>query len=393
MANEMASGPGGPDPLRRTLDTLHLDPNAAADRPYLESMLRRLGYTEAQINAYLGRGPAAASAAPTASTVAEDTGAERQIEVEYTGAGLKEFTLVVGVDQADLPAIQAAEAGTEVFEAGPSMEEVDRLVAEGNAFDDFGGTAVEGGATSESEDDAKNTAPLEEAPAEGEAAAEQPEIPIEKGGEGAIPLPEGVKPGEGGKDFQTGEPLVEFQESRLNEAESTALPDVAAQAEELKAEGWEVADLQTGEFEVATWEVEEQVPEPGAGPFQHKDWTLYARDELRGETPQRIYFFAKGTPEGAEPASLPEGYEVAENPDTGRPFLRRASEGDQWSPGPIDAAHPSADPGQAPTKKRVRILRVRAASREEAIAKLQAEGRNVIASMPIDIEKRFGDES
>lgn len=38
------------DPLRSTLDNLQLDPRSEADRPYLVAMLRRLGYTERQID-------------------------------------------------------------------------------------------------------------------------------------------------------------------------------------------------------------------------------------------------------------------------------------------------------------------------------------------------------
>jgi len=394
MPTEMDPGPGGSDPLRRTLDTLHLDPNAAADRPYLESMLRRLGYSEAEIQAYLGRGKA--EPAPATST-APDQGDERLIEVEYTGPGLKEFKLVVGVDESELPAIQAGEAGTEVFEAGPSMEEVDRLVAEGGLddFDDWGDSTPKEDAVGElgekPAEGAEGTKP-EGAPAEGEA----PVINVEKGSEAGteIKLPEKV--GELPPDFQTGENLVEFQALEFNEPETVVVADPKAEAEALKAEGWEVAN-EGGEFEIATWELDEgeaqgesaEGAEAPAGPFQYKDWTLYSRDEIRGDQPQRIYFFSKGAPDGSEPAALPAGYEVAENPDTGRPFLRRAQEGSEFSPS-IDSAHPRADPGAAP-KKRVRILRVRAASREEAIQKLQSEGRNVIASMPIDIEKRFGE--
>jgi hypothetical protein len=398
MAIPSASEPNASDPLRRTLDTLHLDPNAAADRPYLESMLRRLGYSEAEIQAYLGQKGAPQAAPPPASSVADDQGEERQVEVEYTGGGLKEFKLVVGVDASELPAITAEEAGTEVFEAGPSMEEVDRLVAEGGLddFDDWGDTKPTEDAAGEL-GEAGADAPAEgEKPAEGEA----PPIEVEKGSAAGteIPLPE--KATAEGPDFQSGEPLVEFKPTTFNEPKSVTVVDPAAATEELKAEGWEVADPATGEFEIATWEFEEPeaapeaAPEPlaetagEAGPFQYKDWTLYSRDELRGDQPQRIYFFSKGQPDGSEPASLPEGYEVAENPDTGRPFLRRAQEGAGFAP-TIDSAHPR-EPGPPP-KKRVRILRVRAASREEAIAKLQAEGRNVIASMPIDIEKRFGE--
>lgn len=42
------------DSLRATLDDLKLDPESAKDRPYLEAMLRRLGYTETEIREELG---------------------------------------------------------------------------------------------------------------------------------------------------------------------------------------------------------------------------------------------------------------------------------------------------------------------------------------------------
>lgn len=52
------------DPLRSTLDNLELDPRSEADRPYLVAMLRRLGYTERDIEEVIrtGRMPAAAPA-------------------------------------------------------------------------------------------------------------------------------------------------------------------------------------------------------------------------------------------------------------------------------------------------------------------------------------------
>lgn len=42
------------DSLRATLDELKVDETAANDRPYLEAMLRRLGYTEKEIREELG---------------------------------------------------------------------------------------------------------------------------------------------------------------------------------------------------------------------------------------------------------------------------------------------------------------------------------------------------
>lgn len=52
------------DPLRSTLDNLQLDPRSEADRPYLVAMLRRLGYTEREIEEVVrtGKLPTAAPA-------------------------------------------------------------------------------------------------------------------------------------------------------------------------------------------------------------------------------------------------------------------------------------------------------------------------------------------
>lgn len=398
------------DPLRRTLDTSTVDPQAASDRPYLESVLRRLGYTDDEIHAYLaGKGLPSQAPAPgaPAAPVAEiaPPSEERDIEIEYTGPGLRSFTLVLGVDESELPALAAGmEAGTEVFESGPSMEEVDRLVAEGN-FDDFGNDWGDGKPT----EDAAGAGALEEvgnpfesggndAPVDTGTPSSESEIPggIEfntastpVGGDEVPAVPEL------GADFQVGEGMVEFEESSLNEATVEVVnPDDEAAA--LREEGWQVDDG-SGEFtgEAPTEETDTQAWESPDG-FHHNDWTLYSKDEVRGDTPQRIFFFSRDAPEGGLPADVPEGYEVAENPETGRPFLRRVAESGSWEPEDIDQANPGVDPnagGQASSqKKRVRIQRVRASSREEAMKKMAEEGRNVIASMPIDIENRLGDE-
>jgi hypothetical protein len=64
----------GADPLRSTLDNLQLDPSSAADRPYLVAMLRRLGYTEREIDEVVrtGKMPAAAPAADDGMAPARD---------------------------------------------------------------------------------------------------------------------------------------------------------------------------------------------------------------------------------------------------------------------------------------------------------------------------------
>src|SRR5687767_14424412 len=76
------------DPLRGTLDTMHVAPDAGAERPYLVSMLRRLGYSETEIREIIrdqqeapkGTGP-------------------REIEVEYTGPGMRDYLRVVAPGQ------------------------------------------------------------------------------------------------------------------------------------------------------------------------------------------------------------------------------------------------------------------------------------------------------
>lgn len=53
------------------------------------------------------------------------------------------------------------------------------------------------------------------------------------------------------------------------------------------------------------------------------DYYLHSREvNLRSGRKQVIYFFAKQTRSGAID-SLPEGFEVVENPRTGLPILRR----------------------------------------------------------------------
>ncbi len=56
---------------------------------------------------------------------------------------------------------------------------------------------------------------------------------------------------------------------------------------------------------------------------RQETYFLHARDiTLRNRHAQRIYFFAKTEKPGAID-SLPEGYEIIENPRTGLPVLRK----------------------------------------------------------------------
>lgn len=380
----LAMAPSAADPLRRTLDTYSV-PKDTADRPYLESVLRRLGYTEAEIRAYLGDEPAAPAPEP------EMESSERVVEVEYTGPGLREFSLVQPVTQEEFDLAQRDSGPTIEMESGPSLEEVERALAEGNLADDFGDFEAE-------------------APPEVPIAEDMP--PMDSFDENAAPdLGEGENgenlspaeligddlPADPLEDVSLGESLVEFSEAPLAEAEVEPV-SVAEEAQRLRDEGWSV-DEGDGVFtpdveqepEPATPDLEdtEVVLEPGEA-FQYNDWALYRKDEAEGPNPQSIYFFSKSKPEGAEPSEVPEGYEVAENPETGRPFLRRKTD-DAWGdPSSIEQATPGIQASYPAPRKRVRIVRVRAATREEALEKMRQEGRNVLASMPIDIEKRGG---
>ena len=55
-----------------------------------------------------------------------------------------------------------------------------------------------------------------------------------------------------------------------------------------------------------------------------KTYYLHSRDQsLRGGHTQTIYYFGSNPKDGAIDA-MPKGYQVAENPNTGLPFLKKA---------------------------------------------------------------------
>ncbi len=436
--------------LRRTLDTMAVDPRAANDRPYLESMLRRLGYSEHEIREYLGSSrqdlalppPALAVQAPnpTASPAsvhshAESGHGDRDIELEYTGPGLQAFKLVTGVDEEELDLGAGLEAGTEVIDLGPSQEEVDRLAAEGG-FGDFDNWGEDG----PREDDAGVTADGS-APTDEETLSETMPDGTPDGASSGTATE--TQAGTTGPEFKSGEDLVEFAAAELNRGVVQIVDPAAdelAHRGELQAEGWEVQD-ESGAFQATNLTAEElaqagaapeavqvveepveaevapdmaadpapemppewgtmaddgwnvQPPAQAAGPegyavgedggYHHGPYTLYKRDEVREGMAQRVFFFSEDAVDDAQPSPVPDGYEVAENPATGRPFLRRIQ--DQWV---IENANANVDPSGAP-RKRIRIKRVHAASRAEAMSQIEQEGGRPLHSMPIDIEKRL----
>ncbi|MHB8634470.1 MAG: hypothetical protein ACYDBQ_11000 [Thermoplasmatota archaeon] len=380
------------DSLRSTLDSLHLSPEAKADRPYLVSMLRRLGYSDAEINAYFQQ--------PADTPLAASDPDDRLIEIEYTGPGLRDFSFVEPVEASEVTGLGAGlTAGEEVISAGPSMDEVDRLAEQGD-LSDFGDT----GFVQEQEEVTIARPPgEEETPPEGSFAEGTPE--------GTPETPAAAEKGEAPDDFKLGEGMVEFEAIEVNEGVAAPLPDPAS-------EGWQPLSAEEAErlkaaekapYEEVPAELPEILPEePIAGVdaiteppaeawevvaeppreegYRHNDWTLYSKEADSPEGRQRIYFFSKGDPGDAEPAALPPGYEVSENERTGLPYLRRI--GEEWEEtGDIRQVGGDVLPGAK--KKRVRVKRVRAATKEEAEGKIADQGGNPLASMPIDIEERW----
>ncbi len=54
-----------------------------------------------------------------------------------------------------------------------------------------------------------------------------------------------------------------------------------------------------------------------------KTYYLHSRDQsLRGGHVQTIYYFGSNPKDGAVEA-MPKGYQIAENPNTGLPFLKK----------------------------------------------------------------------
>ncbi|HET6398724.1 MAG TPA: hypothetical protein VFH47_04145 [Candidatus Thermoplasmatota archaeon] len=428
------------DPVRNTIDTLRVDPSAREDRPYLETMLRRLGYSESEIRQALGD-PAPAAAAPE-ETPMQTLDGERVIEIEYTGPGLREFLIVEPADETEF-AMEGdphglgagLTAGEEVLGGGPSMEEVDALVAQASEDewndwgDEPGGPSTQEGADDipESNIGGDEPNPFEEgapgeggeALAEGDAGGEGPaEGEVEFGGDAGdgVQLDETYQVGEE-IEFIQGHELVEFESLPLNRGRVLAPGEATPALQEgatdrADAAAWADASAAEGASGEGGWPAE-----AGEVPFRHEEWALYTREvELADGRPQKVYFFSRGEPKNGEPAGMPEGYEVAVNERTGLPYLRRVQPDDAPRsaggagdgpgeggigpapegphPSELDQLAPGAQPSaQGPPRKRVRMVRVKGASREEAERKVLESGkdRNVIRSVPIDIKGGGGD--
>ncbi|MGB1586160.1 MAG: DUF4332 domain-containing protein [Thermoplasmatota archaeon] len=292
------------DALRNTLDALALDPEAGADRHYLVTMLRRLGYSEEEIRHVLG-----------------DEGEEgRVIEVEYTGKGAtflfgkpgktQRFRVsqdddgpaqfsIVGEDEAQTFTLAGdSEAGTETFE-GVDLDDVD-------VSDDWGDW-----------DDG------EEAPDDFEGD----DLEVEPTEERIVSFREA--------------PLAQFREHEQptgwTEVDG---PDTWA-VDEAPADAWAPSEEEPLEW-AEPEEVWEDVPEEPVA-YTYGDYTLYTRPvELTTGKTQHIYFFAKDEPKSGQACAMPDGYEVGVSEKTGLPFLRKATgqaDGAAHDAGAIDAGH------------------------------------------------------
>ncbi len=319
------------DALRNALDRLALDSNTSEDRRYLVSMLRRLGYSDAEIEAEIG---------PL------ETDDSRVIEVEYEGppagaapATSRETTFQVGqpgdeglsfriadddapgaagteeVDAADLSGVESDLGDWGDFEQGPRDDRT--RVDDTEPTDDWGGTdGPEFGF-----DDGQGEERVEF------RAAQRPDPALEAGWRNPETPASGEEPPAQEAEAPWPEPTPEatpWPEEPGPEAPAEGLdepaPPAADAPEAPTATGWTSAEQ---------WNPPESSGQADAGPaageaFRHGDYTLYTRKvHLSTGREQRIYFFAKNPPQEGDACALPQGYEVVENEKTGLPFLRR----------------------------------------------------------------------
>lgn len=123
------------DPLRSTLDTLELDPRSSADRPYLVAMLRRLGYTERDIEETLRTGkmpatqPTATDLAPARDYSLVVPARDSRFALDDVGRGgvdapFEDLERVEFEDPSeDVAFEEVAEPGTDELAAEPTWEE------------------------------------------------------------------------------------------------------------------------------------------------------------------------------------------------------------------------------------------------------------------------------
>jgi hypothetical protein len=151
------------DPLRSTLDNLQLDPRSEADRPYLIAMLRRLGYTEREIEEVVRTGVMPTQAAPVDDALAPARdyrlvvpSGDSRFALDNVGAG------AVDAPFEDLERLEFEDPSNDVvFESVGEGEELEWQDADSGAPDERAGEGLEW----------QETQPGDEQPAEGQADA------------------------------------------------------------------------------------------------------------------------------------------------------------------------------------------------------------------------------
>jgi hypothetical protein len=387
------------DSLRSTLDHLALDARAQEDKPYLVSMLRRLGYSDVEIRTALGSLPEEAPApepAPAPAPVRRVDSRPRVVEVEYTGPDYSQEYQRVGPGGVPAPAaggktrfsLGGGEAATE-GEVGEDGEMSFALAEEtyegsGEDFGDFDISAVDSAEGNWDDDwgEGGDFGSAIDKKAEGDTPglteAERKKILEDLGldpeDESIVEFGPRRRP-DYNLPAEAPSRLIEFSEFHPQLAPSRlATPEDATAIE--SEEGWTPGDA-------GAWEGEAE--EESTEPYMYKEYVLYKRDvELSTGKRQTIYFFAKNPPKNGDPCPLPKGYEVGENEKTGLPYLRRVYEDE---PEETTWEEPEAEPAPAPRKKRVRAVRVTAASAEEAQEMIRNQGKDVRGAMPIDYEE------
>lgn len=178
------------DPLRSTLDNLQLDPRSEADRPYLVAMLRRLGYTEREIDEVVRTGVMPAQApvddglAPPRDYRLVVPSGDSRFALDHTGAG------AVDAPFEDLERLEFEDPSKDVvFESLGEGEDLEWQEAAGGAPDQRAGEdlqwqetpAGEPGAGDEEAQRAQAEADALAAAAEAEALQKAAEPGFEEG--------------------------------------------------------------------------------------------------------------------------------------------------------------------------------------------------------------------
>lgn len=374
------------DPLRNTLDHLALDPKAKDDRRYLISMLRRLGYTDKEIDIALGEHRAveieySRNESSSGFTVVEESepehewpetdapsglgfsvtrgsvappGGDPAVEFGWRPVENSDVHLPVDVDE-EWESKEEIHEGPVEFVERDDWVEADDDVEEGDQVEWVSADELE--LSDDDEVEWEEAAPAAE-PEETVEWVDESELdengdliedhgtvsrvamkdddgaylpPPKHGGSGPALDDEDVPP-----DYIVSEPPgrvwdKEDEEEETTESENWDTSDETwdTDSDETWDAGTDDADESWDSDDDGEWSAGEGWSEDAVegGAFQYEDYGLYTRMvELSTGKEQRIYFFSKEAPSNGDPAQLPDGYVVDTNERTGLPYLRRSSE-------------------------------------------------------------------